>query len=123
MKGFIKLSCTLYLTLATLCFGEVINYPKWSRIELSFTGPESKARGEPNPFAVQLDIVFSGPNGKQYRIPGFYDGDGKGGANGNVWKVRFSADETLSRFLRFQSAASDFPLIKDSSCPLRIIYG
>jgi hypothetical protein len=94
MKGFIKLSCTLYLTLATLCFGEVINYPKWSRIELSFTGPESKARGEPNPFAVQLDIVFSGPNGKQYRIPGFYDGDGKGGANGNVWKVRFSADET-----------------------------
>ena len=69
------------------------SYPKWSKIELAFTGPDSKARGMANPFAVRLDVVFSGPNGKQYRVPGFYDGDGKGGDNGNVWKVRFSADE------------------------------
>ena len=36
---------------------------------------------------------FSSPSGSRYRVPGFYDGNGKGGLNGNVWKVRFSADE------------------------------
>lgn len=69
------------------------SFPKWSKIELAFAGPDSKARGTLNPFAVRLDVVFSGPNGNQYRVPGFYDGDGNGGKNGNVWKARFSADE------------------------------
>lgn len=68
-------------------------FAKWSKIELVFTGPDSRARGEPNPFAVRLDVDFTGPDGKQYHVPGFYDGDGRGGPDGNVWKVRFSADE------------------------------
>jgi CubicO group peptidase (beta-lactamase class C family) len=69
------------------------SYTKWSRIELAFNGPNSDARGTPNPFAVAFDVVFSGPDGSRYRVPGFYDGDGKQGENGNVWKVRFSADK------------------------------
>jgi CubicO group peptidase (beta-lactamase class C family) len=69
------------------------SYPKWSRIELAFSGPNSTARGTPNPFPVRLDVVFAGPNSSRYRVPGFYDGDGKEGENGNVWKVRFSADQ------------------------------
>lgn len=72
-------------------FGKFI---KWSPIEIAFAGPVSQGRGEPNPFAILLDVVFTGPNGKRYRVPGFYDGDGEGGFNGNVWKVRFSADQT-----------------------------
>jgi hypothetical protein len=42
---------------------------------------------------VLFDVNFVSPQGRQYRVPGFYDGDGKGGLDGNVWKVRFSADE------------------------------
>ncbi len=69
-------------------------YVKWQRIEIVLPGPESNGRGEPNPFNIIVDVTFTGPNGKQFIMPGFYDGDGKGGLNGSVWKVRFSADET-----------------------------
>ena len=40
-----------------------------------------------------MNVTFTGPSGKSFRIPGFYDGDGQGGENGHLWKVRFSADE------------------------------
>ena len=68
-----------------------LSFAKWSTVELAFTGPDSQARGTPNPFAIPFDVVFTDPDGKQYRVAGFYDGDGSGGENGNVWKVRFSA--------------------------------
>ncbi len=68
-------------------------FAKWSKIELAFEGPTSRGIGRPNPFAVRFDVNFTGPRGKRYCVPGFYDGDGKGGLNGAVWKVRFSADE------------------------------
>ena len=70
------------------------SFRKWQRIEIELAGPESKGSGEPNPFNVAVDVTFTGPGGKQYIMPGFYDGDGRGGLNGSVWKVRFSADET-----------------------------
>ncbi len=68
-------------------------FAKWSKIELVFTGPDSRGRSEPNPFEVRLDVEFASPGGRRFRVPGFYDGDGKGGLDGSVWKVRFSADE------------------------------
>ena len=73
--------------------GDEIRFAKWSKIELSFRGPASLGRGEPNPFAVKLDVDFRSPGGRHYCVPGFYDGDGRGGLDGAVWKVRFSADE------------------------------
>jgi len=74
--------------------GSVESFAKWAPIEIVFKGPKSKGRGEPNPFAISLDVLFTGPGGSKYRVPGFYDGDGRGGLDGNVWKVRFSADKT-----------------------------
>jgi len=47
-------------------------YPRWAKIELTFDGPELKGRGEPNPFAIRFDVVFSGPDGREWRVPGFY---------------------------------------------------
>jgi len=72
----------------------VRHFTKWAPIEISFAGPESKGKGVPNPFAISLDVLFRIPSGTQFRVPGFYDGNGKGGLDGNVWKVHFSADET-----------------------------
>ena len=74
--------------------GSVGCFAKWAPIEIVFTGPESRGRGEPNPFAISLEVLFASPSGTQYLVPGFYDGDGRGGLDGDVWKVRFSADET-----------------------------
>lgn len=68
-------------------------FAKWSKIEFAFAGPASRGRAEPNPFAIRLDVVFTSPSGRQYQVPGFYDGDGKGRLDGDVWKVRFSADD------------------------------
>jgi hypothetical protein len=70
------------------------SYAKWEKIEIALTGPLSTASGHPNPFAVAVDGVFTAPSGKTTVVPGFYDGDGRRGQDGNVWKLRFSADET-----------------------------
>jgi len=72
------------------CIGQ---FAKWTKVEIVLTGPDSLGKGQPNPFGIFVDGLFTSPNGKQYRVPGFYDGDGKGGLDGSVWRVRFSADE------------------------------
>jgi hypothetical protein len=43
---------------------------------------------------IELRTSFTSPSGKTYSFFGFYDGDGQGGQNGNVWKFRFMPDET-----------------------------
>ncbi|HEX5757638.1 MAG TPA: DUF5060 domain-containing protein [Thermoanaerobaculia bacterium] len=49
--------------------------------------------GTPNPFtAVSLTAKVTSPSGATYTVPGFFDGDGLGGATGNVWKIRIYAD-------------------------------
>jgi hypothetical protein len=69
---------------------------KWHPIVLSFTGPSaSETTASPNnPFLdYRLQVTFTGPSGQRYVVPGFFDGDGNGGATGNVWRVRFAPDQ------------------------------
>lgn len=68
-------------------------YAKWQKIEIDLRGPDSSGLGQPNPFSVFVDAIFQGPSGQRYSVPGFYAGNGRGGLDGNVWRVRFSADE------------------------------
>ena len=50
--------------------------------------------GWSNPFKdVRLDGVFTAPSGTEYRVEGFYDGDGDGGTTGNVFRLRFAPSE------------------------------
>ena len=81
------------VVITTLASADEARFAKWAKVEFSFRGPAAQGRGEPNPFAVKLDVDFCAPGGRHYRVPGFYDGDGRGGLDGDVWKVRFSADE------------------------------
>lgn len=93
-----RTALTLMLPL-TVCFSTAAYadddgpFAKWSKIELTFAGPDSQGRGEPNPFQVRFDVHLTSPAGTLFQVPGFYDGDGQGNLDGNVWKVRFSADE------------------------------
>ncbi len=91
---------------AALDLGDVGPQAKWERIEIALTGPESQGRGTPNPFAIAVDGVFTAPSGKEWVVPGFYDGDGKGGLDGSIWKVRFSADELGQWSFRTRSPLS-----------------
>lgn len=85
--------------------GYIGAFEKWRKIEIQMIGPESKGLGNPNPFSLFVDVVFIGPGGQIYKVPGFYDGDGHGDIDGNVWKARFSADET--GVWRFISSSTD----------------
>lgn len=67
----------------------------WYPMTISFNGPEASEMDKaPNPFLdYRLQVIFTGPSGQVYNVPGFFDGDGRGGPSGNVWKVHFTANE------------------------------
>lgn len=73
--------------------GMVGIFPQRSKVEINLRGPNSlELSGERNPFAVPVDVTFFGPDGRTYTIPAFFDGDGEGGQDGEIWKVRFRPD-------------------------------
>jgi uncharacterized protein YaiE (UPF0345 family) len=68
---------------------------KWQTVSIDFAGPASNEKANaPNPFLdYRLQVLFTHQGtGKTYNVPGFFDGDGKGGAAGNIWRVRFNPD-------------------------------
>ena len=66
----------------------------WHPLTVSFAGPAAEETdSSPNPFRdYRLVVTFRGPSGQEYRVPGTFDGDGRGGGAGNVWRVRFTPD-------------------------------
>jgi hypothetical protein len=63
----------------------------WQTTTVDVVGPTlSETHESPNPFLdFRLQILFTGPRGQQFQVPGFFAGDGNGGAQGNIWRVRF----------------------------------
>jgi len=72
--------------------GRLSQCARWATLEIALQGPDCQSRGKPNPFGILVDAVFTGPGNRRFKVPGFYEGDGRGGPDGNVWKVRFSPD-------------------------------
>ena len=58
--------------------------------EVTFVGPELGPTDTPAR-DVELAVTFRHESGAAARVPGFWDGDGKGGSRGAVFKVRFCA--------------------------------
>ena len=66
-------------------------YRQWSKVELTFAGSSMQGLNPTsNPFLIDVTVTFTGPDGSAYEIPAFYDGDGAGGMDGNIWRARFS---------------------------------
>ena len=72
------------------------SFKKWHRIEVIFEGPqadESSATFRNH----RLDVTFTSPSGKQYKVPGFFDADGApadtSASSGDKWKARFAGGE------------------------------
>ncbi len=88
---------------------------KWHCVTLTFDGPETSERANPNPFTdYRLDVLFAGPQGKVYSVPGFYAADGNAAItsadSGNKWRVHFAPDAEGQwsyqvRFLRGEGVA------------------
>jgi hypothetical protein len=49
--------------------------------------------GLPNPFLVDFTATVTSPSGRKRQIRGFFDGDGKGGPVGTVFRLRVQPDE------------------------------
>ncbi|MFK8017133.1 MAG: DUF5060 domain-containing protein, partial [Gammaproteobacteria bacterium] len=67
----------------------------WQPFDLDFAGPfANETDDSPNPFLdYRLQVTFTRGDGTQLTVPGFYDGDGNGGGEGNIWRVRFAPDQ------------------------------
>src|SRR5688572_2443207 len=63
--------------------------PVYGVAEITFRGPPQRPADSPAR-DVTLSVLFRHDGGKgQHRVQGFWDGDGRGGAEGDVFKVRF----------------------------------
>lgn len=64
-----------------------------AEIVLNSTSSYNATSGTPNPFDLSLVTQVTAPSGRKVSVTGFFDGNGSGGAIGNVFKVRVFADE------------------------------
>lgn len=83
----------------------VATYHKWHRVELVLNGPETEVTAAPNPFLLEVNVIFTAPDASSYAVPAFYDGDGQGCGKGHVWKVRFSPNATGA--WKYESASAE----------------
>lgn len=69
--------------------------PCYGTAEVTLTSAASynANTGSPNPFDLIVSAQVTAPSGRRYTVPGFFDGNGAGGAIGNVFKVRIYTDE------------------------------
>jgi len=71
---------------------------KWHKVTLTFTGPQTGEKADPNPFCdYRLNVTFA-KGDKRYIVSGYYAADGDaaqtGATAGNKWRVHFVPDET-----------------------------
>lgn len=66
-------------------------------VEIAFTARVSHADAFA---AVELDVIFSAPDGRAYRVPAFW-------AGGDVWKVRYASPELGVHRYRTESTATN----------------
>jgi hypothetical protein len=72
---------------------------KWHKVTLTFDGPETSEKADPNPFLYyRLNVTFARKDtGKSYLVPGYYTADGDAANtsadSGNKWRVHFAPDQ------------------------------
>ena len=107
MKKFMVITAWLVLiqayTFAAILEGEQNtdgSFKKWHRIEIVFSGPQA-SESSATFRNYRLDVTFTSPSGKEYKVPGFFDADGDpantSAASGNKWKARFAGGEEVPR--------------------------
>ncbi len=107
--------------------GNVGSVRMWTKIEVTLQGPASIGMSSnSNPFLIFVDAELTSPGNRKYTVPAFFDGNGQGGMNGNVWKFRFSPDEagtwqftTLSAEPLLDNISGQFSVTPAGACPAR----
>lgn len=85
--GRFILAFILELVISTPICSALVEVDKHKTYELVFTAATSLQ----NPFDTYLlKLEITDPNGRRFIIDGFFDGDGDGSQEGNIWKARIS---------------------------------
>lgn len=86
MRLFVLL---LVLVIPRVQATELTSVPQYSVAEIAFRGPMQHASATPTR-DIQLAVTFQHESGApEFTVQGFFDGDGQGGIEGDVFKVRF----------------------------------
>jgi len=86
--------CVALLVIATAHRADAVARFDTAEVVLAAATSYNGSTGTPNPFSdVDLTARVVSPSGRVYTAFGFYDGDGAGGQNGNVFKIRIYLDE------------------------------
>jgi hypothetical protein len=100
-------------------------YPAGSKVEIDLTGSLSLGLSQvTDPAAVQVDVTFTGPDGRIYLVPAFFDGNQAGGGDGDLWRVRFAPDSPGDWTFTARSSAANagtiqgaFTVTAPEDCP------
>lgn len=66
---------------------------QWHKITLSQAAIASSETATPNPFLdYRFNVRFIAPDGRELIVPGYFAGDGNGGAAGNLWQAHLAPD-------------------------------
>ncbi len=94
----LPLASIIVFAIAVAANAQTVTGPlmEWQSLTLDFSGPlASELGGQSNPFLDwRLNVTFThSETGTNYTVPGFFAGDGEGGATGSVWRTRFTPDD------------------------------
>ena len=95
-SSIIALICCIGLTSSNLQAASLSGAKRvFQPLQLDVDGPfANETDTSPNPFLdIRLDVIFTSPSGKTYRVPGFFAGDGAGNSQGNIWRTRFTPEQ------------------------------
>jgi len=66
---------------------------RWHRVTVQQDALAASETSSPNPFLdFRFDIIFSAPDGREFRVPGYFAGDGNGGGAGTKWRAHIAPD-------------------------------
>jgi len=68
---------------------------RWHRITLAQDAVAASETASPNPFLdYRFNVTFTAPDGREFIVPGYFAGDGDGGAAGTTWHAHLAPDTT-----------------------------
>lgn len=89
-----KLLSLIWVITSLQLAAQSVQVPRFHVYEMTFTGPMMEAQDNPVR-DIMLNAVWRHESGSpEISLPGFYDGDGKGGPAGDVYKIRFTPTRT-----------------------------
>lgn len=66
---------------------------RWHRVTIRQQAVAASETSSPNPFLdYRFDVTFTAPDGRAFRVPGYFAGNGAGEAAGTAWVAHFSPD-------------------------------